>query len=49
LVDSFGLPESSIQLPDLGGGHPDPNLTYAHTPVDAVKKGIEFGAASDGD
>ena len=54
LVDSFGLPESSIQncipLPDFGGGHPDPNLTYAHTLVDAVEKnGIEFGAASDGD
>ena len=54
LVDSFGLPESSIQncipLPDFGGGHPDPNLTYAHTLVDVVEeKGIEFGAASDGD
>jgi phosphoglucomutase len=54
LVDSFGLSESSIQncvpLPDFGGGHPDPNLTYARTLVDAVEKnGIEFGAASDGD
>ncbi|KAF8966349.1 phosphoglucomutase [Flammula alnicola] len=54
LVESFGLPESSIQncipLPDFGGGHPDPNLTYAHTLVEAVEKnGIEFGAASDGD
>ncbi|KAF8202303.1 phosphoglucomutase [Pholiota molesta] len=54
LVDAFGLPESSIQncvpLPDFGGGHPDPNLTYAHTLVEAVEKnGIQFGAASDGD
>jgi len=54
LVECFGLPESSIQncipLPDFGGGHPDPNLTYAHTLVEVVeKKGIQFGAASDGD
>ncbi|KAJ7696561.1 phosphoglucomutase [Mycena rosella] len=53
-VDVLGLPKSSIQncipLPDFGGGHPDPNLIYAHTLVDAVEKdGIEFGAASDGD
>ncbi|KAF4610936.1 hypothetical protein D9613_007007 [Agrocybe pediades] len=54
LVGSFGLSEDSLQnctpLPDFGGGHPDPNLTYAHTLVEVVeKKGIEFGAASDGD
>ena len=54
LVDSFGLPESSIQnctpLPDFGGLHPDANLTYARTLIDVVdEKGIEFGAASDGD
>ena len=54
LVDSFGLPESSLQncipLPDFGGGHPDPNLTYARSLVDVVEKnGIHFGAASDGD
>jgi len=54
LVDSFGLPESSIQncipLPDFGGLHPDANLTYGHTLIDVVEnKGIEFGAASDGD
>lgn len=54
LVDTFGLPESSIQncvpLPDFGGGHPDPNLTYAHTLVEVVEKdNIQFGAASDGD
>jgi phosphoglucomutase len=54
LLDTLGLPESSIQncvpSPDFGGGHPDPNLTYAHTLVEAVEKDkIPFGAASDGD
>ena len=54
LVSTLGLPETSIQncdpLPDFGGGHPDPNLTYARSLVDAVEQnGIEFGAASDGD
>ncbi|KDQ26595.1 hypothetical protein PLEOSDRAFT_51607 [Pleurotus ostreatus PC15] len=53
-VETLGLPESSIQncvpLPDFGGGHPDPNLTYAHTLVEAVEaNNIQFGAASDGD
>ncbi|KAJ4378107.1 Phosphoglucomutase-2 [Neocucurbitaria cava] len=34
----------------LGGHHPDPNLVYAKSLVDAVdKNGIHFGAASDGD
>lgn len=50
----LGLPSSSTQncepLPDFGGGHPDPNLTYAHSLVKVVdEKGIQFGAASDGD
>ena len=50
----LGLPSSSTQncvpSPDFGGGHPDPNLTYAHSLVEAVDKGkIQFGAASDGD
>lgn len=54
LIEELGLPESSTQnctaLPDFGGGHPDPNLTYAHSLVDAVeKRNIAFGAASDGD
>lgn len=53
-VEELGLPQSSIQncepSPDFGGGHPDPNLTYAHTLVERVdKEGIQFGAASDGD
>lgn len=42
--------QNCIPLPDFGGGHPDPNLTYAHSLVEVVdKKGIQFGAASDGD
>jgi phosphoglucomutase len=53
-VELLGLDESSIQnctpLPDFGGLHPDPNLTYAHTLVEAVERNnILFGAASDGD
>jgi phosphoglucomutase len=53
-VEALGLPASSIQncepLPDFGGGHPDPNLIYAHSLVEVVeKKKIPFGAASDGD
>ncbi|TRM57936.1 hypothetical protein BD626DRAFT_560201 [Schizophyllum amplum] len=54
IVKELGLSESSVQnctpLPDFGGGHPDPNLTYAHSLVEAVEKNnIAFGAASDGD
>ncbi|GAA5938599.1 hypothetical protein JCM3775_002169 [Rhodotorula graminis] len=53
-VDELGLDESAIQncepSPDFNGGHPDPNLTYAHSLVEVVeKKQITFGAASDGD
>ncbi|CCE83916.1 Piso0_004513 [Millerozyma farinosa CBS 7064] len=53
-VEELGLPESSVQnykpLPDFGGLHPDPNLTYAKTLVDKVDaNNIAFGAASDGD
>jgi phosphoglucomutase len=47
-------PESVINgvpLSDFGGGHPDPNLTYAKELVDILfaNDGPEFGAASDGD
>jgi len=54
LVEALHLPPSSIQncdpSPDFGGGHPDPNLTYAKSLVDAVEANdIAFGAASDGD
>ncbi|KAI9839345.1 MAG: Phosphoglucomutase-2 [Thelocarpon superellum] len=49
----LGLPRSCqncVPLPDFGGGHPDPNLTYAHSLVEAVdKNNVPFGAASDGD
>ncbi|KAJ6021902.1 Phosphoglucomutase [Penicillium herquei] len=53
-VKELGLPASSTMncepKPDFGGGHPDPNLVYAHELVEAVdKNGIHFGAASDGD
>ena len=54
-VDEFGLPADEVlqnwhPLPDFGGLHPDPNLTYAHTLVERVdKEKIDFGAASDGD
>jgi len=36
---------------NFGGGHPDPNLTYAHDLVDIVygQQAPDFGAASDGD
>ena len=57
LVRRLGAPESSIMnaepLTDFGGGHPDPNLTYAHELVDIMygpdDTAPDFGAASDGD
>ena len=38
-------------LEDFGGGHPDPNLVYAHDLVDIMfaNNAPDFGAASDGD
>ncbi|MFA4968610.1 MAG: alpha-D-glucose phosphate-specific phosphoglucomutase [Sulfuritalea sp.] len=45
---------NGVPLPDFGGGHPDPNLTYADQLV-AIMYGPDrnaapdFGAASDGD
>ena len=54
-IDRLGAaPDSVINaepLPDFGGGHPDPNLTYAHELVEAMYGGNspDFGAASDGD
>ena len=42
--------QNCIPSPDFNGGHPDPNLVYAHSLVEVVDKhGIQFGAASDGD
>lgn len=40
-----------IPLPNFGGGHPDPNLTYAHELVEIIygENAPDFGAASDGD
>lgn len=53
-LQELHLPSDSVQncdpSPDFNGGHPDPNLTYAHSLVEVVdKKKIPFGAASDGD
>jgi phosphoglucomutase len=40
-----------VPLEDFGGGHPDPNLTYAHDLVEIMfgADAPDFGAASDGD
>ncbi|NJR70687.1 MAG: alpha-D-glucose phosphate-specific phosphoglucomutase [Synechococcales cyanobacterium CRU_2_2] len=46
-----GTVQNGVPLEDFGGGHPDPNLVYAHDLV-AVMFGADapdFGAASDGD
>jgi phosphoglucomutase len=42
---------NATPLEDFGGGHPDPNLTYAHELVTMMNdaEGPDFGAASDGD
>ncbi|CAI5945938.1 unnamed protein product, partial [Closterium sp. NIES-65] len=60
-VRELGVPASSlvncVPKEDFGGGHPDPNLTYAHDLVEAMGLGKhqpaqeppEFGAACDGD
>jgi len=54
-VDMIGAPTYSVvnynPLPDFGGGHPDPNLTYAKSLVDLMMSdnAPDFGAASDGD
>jgi len=51
----LGAPNGTVMngepLPDFGGGHPDPNLTYAHDLVAGMKgpNAPDFGAASDGD
>ena len=55
LVRRLGAPEDSLMnaepLEDFGGGHPDPNLTYAKALVDVMNgpEAPDFGAASDGD
>ncbi|MGQ9865928.1 MAG: alpha-D-glucose phosphate-specific phosphoglucomutase [Pseudanabaenaceae cyanobacterium] len=46
-----GTARNAIPLEDFGGGHPDPNLTYAHELVALLfgENAPDFGAASDGD
>ena len=50
-VDELGAPESCLvrcePLPDFGGGHPDPNLTYAADLV--ARMGLPPAAAAHGD
>ncbi len=54
-INRLGAPSDSVinaePLPDFGGGHPDPNLTYAHELIEALygENAPDFGAASDGD
>ncbi|HEU4632169.1 MAG TPA: alpha-D-glucose phosphate-specific phosphoglucomutase [Gemmatimonadaceae bacterium] len=51
----LGAPAGTVvnaePLPDFGGGHPDPNLTYARELAEAMfaPDAPDFGAASDGD
>jgi Phosphoglucomutase len=42
---------NGIPLEDFGGGHPDPNLTYAHDLAELLlgSDAYKFGAACDGD
>ncbi len=53
--ERLGAPAGSVvnatPLPDFGGGHPDPNPTYAAELVSAMfaPDAPDFGAASDGD
>ena len=55
LEGMLGAPAGSVRngtpLEDFGGGHPDPNLTYAHDLADLLLQGdaYRFGAACDGD
>jgi phosphoglucomutase len=55
LQHRLGAPAGSmmnaVPLEDFGGGHPDPNLTYAHDLVEIMygDNAPDFGAASDGD
>ena len=59
-VKRLGAPPSSVMngvpLPDFGGGHPDPNPTYAEDLIKVMfaegsgsESAPDFGAASDGD
>ena len=46
-----GTVQNGVPLEDFGGGHPDPNLVYAHDLVEVMfgDNAPDFGAASDGD
>jgi phosphoglucomutase len=46
-----GTVVNGTPLPDFGGHHPDPNLTYAHDLYELMMspQAPDFGAASDGD
>ena len=48
---SAGTVQNGVPLEDFGGGHPDPNLVYAHDLVEIMfgAQAPDFGAASDGD
>ena len=53
-IDELSCPAETVvngvPLPDFGGKHPDPNLTYAKDLVDDMAKGIhDIGVAFDGD
>jgi len=55
LEERLGAPAGTVingvPLEDFGGGHPDPNLVYAHELVEEMwgEAAPDFGAASDGD
>jgi len=55
LEKRLGAPQGTVingePKDDFGGGHPDPNLTYAHELVEILygEDAPDFGAASDGD
>ena len=55
LEQRLGAPAGTVKngepLEDFGGGHPDPNLVYAHDLVEIMygDNAPDFGAASDGD
>ncbi len=55
LEEVLGSPKGSVRnavpLQDFGGGHPDPNLTYASELAELllIDKNYDFGAACDGD
>eukprot|EP00127_Corallochytrium_limacisporum_P000560 Clim_evm16s18 gene=Clim_evmTU16s18 len=54
MIKELGVDKSNVMrstvLADFGGGHPDPNLTYAADLVKAMDSGeYDFGCAFDGD